>query len=90
MESLVKLSASDGHLVPAKVFLTWPSNDISKVSELLIWESLEMLLCSAQIPRESLNGGSLQSEGSQAFISYMLIIAPVNLDFAMLKIQHCE
>ena len=40
MESLVKFSASNGHSLPAIVVLSWPSNDISKVSELLIWESL--------------------------------------------------
>lgn len=63
MESLVKFSASNGHSLPAKVVLSWPSNDISKVSELLIWESLEKLLCSAGIPRGSLNGVSLLSKG---------------------------
>lgn len=49
--------------LPAKVVLSWPSNDISKVSELLIWESLEKVLCSARIPRASLNGVSLLSKG---------------------------
>lgn len=63
MESLVKFSASNGHSLPAIVVLSWPSNDISKVSELLIWESLEKLLCSARIPRASLNGVSLRSKG---------------------------
>lgn len=63
MESLVKFSASNGRSLPAKVVLSWPSNDISKVSELLIWESLEKLLCSARIPRASLNGVSLLSKG---------------------------
>lgn len=63
MESLVKFSASNGHSLPAKMVLSWPLNDISKVSELLIRESLEKLLCSPGIPRGSLNGVSLLSKG---------------------------
>lgn len=81
MESLVS-SASMATVCLPKWFF-WPSNDISKVSELLIWESLEKLLCSARIPRASLNGVSLSEQGNLS-LSFMLITASVNLDFTML------
>lgn len=82
MESLVKFSALECHSLPAKVVLSWPSNDISKVSELLIWESLEKVLCSARIPRASLNGVSLLEQGNLSLSFHLcLITASVNLDF---------
>lgn len=84
MDSLVKLNASNGHTLPAKVVLSWPSNDISKVAELLIWESLEKRLYSARIPRGPLNGVSFPNKGIQTFFSYRLTIVPVNLGFTML------
>lgn len=86
VDTLAKLAlnASNGHPLPAKVVLSWPPKDSSKVSELLIWESLENLLCSARIPRGFLNGVSLLSKGIQASFLYIAIITLVNLGITML------
>lgn len=52
MESQVTLSVPPvATLSLPKRFFPWPSNGISKVSELLIWEILGKPLCSAVVPR---------------------------------------